>query len=264
MINLAFKVKLSIMSIIKLFCFPYAGGSAAMFNKWKPFLNTNSGIELVPVELAGRGSRVSEPLYIGLQEAVDDLYQIVSASIGNTPYAFFGHSLGGLLVYELAQKIKLLKNIPQPLHLFFSGKSAPDIERSRSKKYHLMDNDDFKLKVIELGGTPPEFFNHPELVEFFLPMLKNDFRLSEINLSEQSADPFECNISVFLGKDDCETSEEQASNWKMHTKGICTLHYFNGGHFFLHDEGIAIIELINNTLAKHHYKHSNIQNILNF
>jgi len=241
------------MSIIKLFCFPYAGGSASIFNKWKSYLNIYSGVELIPVELAGRGTRISEPLYAGLQEAVDDLYQIVSAKIGNTPYALFGYSLGGLLAYELAQKIKSVKNIRQPLHLFFSSMSAP--YTGPNKNYHLMDNDEFKLRVIELGGTPPEFFDHPELVDFFLPMLRNDFRLSETNLSEQKTDPFQCDISIFLGKEDHEIYAEQINNWKIYTNGICAFHYFNGGHFFLHDEGAAITGLISNVLMKCNHKH---------
>lgn len=244
------------MSIIKLFCFPYAGGSSMIFNKWKPYLNAFPDIELIPVELAGRGTRMEEPLYSELQEAVEDLYQVVISKINDSQYAFFGHSLGGLLVYELAQKIRQL-NMPQPVHLFFSGRCAPDIKRN--KKYHLMDNDEFKLKVFKLGGTPSEFFDHPQLMELFLPVLRNDFRIAETDLSEQKLNPFDCDISVFLGRQDYEISPQVANRWKMHTKGTCVLHYFDGGHFFLHEEVAGITKLIKEYLNKAVLKENNWQ-----
>lgn len=234
------------MSIVKLFCFPYAGGSAMIFNKWKSYLNINCGIELIPVELAGRGRRIQEPLYTDLNDAVEDLYQIINIESLTGPYAFFGHSLGGLLAYELAQKIKKL-DIPQPLHLFFSGRGAPNIARNEDKKYHLMDNDEFRLKVIELGGTPPEFFDHPELVEIFLPLLRNDFKLAETNMECEIA-PFDIDITVFIGKEDHEITAEQTNSWKLHSKGTCTLHYFDGDHFFLHKEVSGISKAIKNVL----------------
>lgn len=237
------------MSVVKLFCLPYAGGSAAIFSKWKRYLNVNNGVELVPLELSGRGRRILEPLYADLLEATEDLYQMIKVEIVDSSYAFFGHSLGGLLVYELAQKIKQA-DLRQPLHLFFSGRSAPNIERHKEEKFYLMNDSDFKQKVIELGGTSTEFFDHPELIDLFLPLLRNDFRLAETNLTERKVDPFSCDISVFLGKRDDEITAEQADAWKVHTKGRCSLHYFNGDHFFLHNEVAEISELINIVLTK--------------
>lgn len=234
---------------IKLFCFPYAGGSASIYSRWQPYFNSHNGIELVPIELTGRGRRIHEPLYPDLMQAVEDLYELISNDIKSAPYAFFGHSLGGLLVYELAQKIKQLQ-IRQPLHLFFSGRGAPNIEIKR-KKYHLMNDEEFKDEVIKLGGTPPEFFDHPELTELFLPLLKNDFKLAETNLAQRELNPFKCDISIFSGKEDDKICQEQIDGWKLHTGANCSVHYFEGGHFFLHDEIPEISKLINNALKKH-------------
>ena len=91
------------MKKIKLFCFPYAGGSAAAYNKWRQYLDKH--IELRPVELAGRGRRIYDPLYQSIEEAVDDVYQLISPELAKGPYAFFGHSMGGIIAYELAYKI---------------------------------------------------------------------------------------------------------------------------------------------------------------
>lgn len=232
------------MSKIKLFCFPYAGGSAVIYNQWKQYLDPE--IELIPIELAGRGKRIQESLYTDVPAAIEDVYGIVSKMINGAPFALFGHSMGGMISYQLYQMLRE-KGKYSPTHVFFSGRSAPHVKRPDEKKYHLLEEEEFKKEVINLGGTPPEFFDHPELLEVFLPLLKNDFRLAETDIHNGEIHPLECNISVFLGKDE-DLATEQCDGWKKHTKELCSIHYFEGGHFFLHDKTEQIVRLVNNTL----------------
>lgn len=138
------------------------------------------------------------------------------------------------------------------MHVFFSGRSAPHVKRADEKKYHILEEEDFINEVINLGGTPPEFFDHPELLEVFLPLLKNDFKLAEADIHNGEIHPLDCNISVFLGKDE-DLTTEQCDGWKKHTKKLCSIHYFEGGHFFLHEETEQIVRLINNTLLNDIY-----------
>lgn len=232
----------------KLFCFPYAGGSSAVYRPWKQYA---MGFDLISVELSGRGKRMHEPLYANLHDATDDLYEWISSQTADhTSYALFGHSLGGLLAYELAQTIRQHGG-KQPEHVFISGRGAPNIKRNEDKKYHLMNEEEFKKEVIGLGGTPPEFFNYPELTNLFLPLLRNDFRLAETDLSDRVVNPFDYDITVFLGKEDHEITPQQVDAWKVHSKGTCTFHYFPGSHFFLHDEVQRITNIIGNVLSKH-------------
>jgi medium-chain acyl-[acyl-carrier-protein] hydrolase len=237
------------MSKVKLFCFPYAGASAVIFNKWKQYLDAR--IELIPVELTGRGKRITEPLYKNVPEVIEDVYKIVTKEISGLPYALFGHSMGGMISYQLGQMLREY-NYPVPMHIFFSGRSAPHIKRSEEKIYHLLEEEAFKKEVIELGGTPPEFFDYPELLEVFLPLLKSDFKIAETDLHNEEIFPLDCNITVFLGKDEDLTSE-QCDGWKKHTKKLCNIHYFQGGHFFLHEEMEQIVKLINSALIGNIY-----------
>lgn len=232
------------MSKMKLFCFPYAGGSAAIFSSWKRYLHPE--IELKPVELAGRGKRMGEPFYNEVSEAIEDVFDKVKNEIDQLPYALFGHSMGCMISYELAQKIREY-NLKAPTHLFFSGRKAPHIKTEDEKIYHLMDDIQFKKEVIELGGTPPEFFNNSELLKLFLPLLKNDFRITEHATFSEVIRPFDSNITVFLGKDDDLTAEE-CHGWRVHTKRLCSIHYFEGGHFFLHEQAKDLLRVINNVM----------------
>lgn len=232
--------------IIKLFCFPYAGGSAAMFTQWKKYISP--AIELVPVELAGRGRRLNEPLYPGMAEAIADCFDIVRTHLNpGDKYAFFGHSMGSMIIYYLAKEISD-SGFPPPLHLFFSGRKAPHTRDAEDKKYHLMDDITFENELIKLGGTPPEFFEIPELMNILLPVLRSDFRLSESEPVMSDITPFDMDITVLLGKEEDMTAD-QGDGWKRHTRKVCSINYFPGGHFFLHDEIAALTDVINLTCS---------------
>jgi len=98
----------------------------------------------------------------------------------------------------------------------FSGRGAPHISRVDEKIFHLMDPGKFKEEVLDLGGMPPGFFDHPELLELFLPLLKNDFKIAEEAEFENTAAPLDQAITVFLGKDE-DLTPEQCDGWKRHS-----------------------------------------------
>ena len=234
------------MRKIKLFCLPYAGGSAtAIFNRWNPLIDKS--IALRPVELSGRGKKIQEPFYKNVDEAVVNILQLIREELSDGPYALMGHSMGAMLSYELALRIQA-EGLPLPAHIFFSGRAAPSIKVAEEKKYHLLDDSAFRKKLQQLGGTPPEFFLYPELEQLYLPLLKNDFRLATTDFSHRNGTSMECDISVMLGTND-DIIGESAEAWKTHTKGYCAIYYFNGGHFFLNDCLENVVCLINKTLV---------------
>lgn len=234
------------MDKIKLFCLPYAGGSAVVFKKWIQYLDKD--IELIPIELSGRGKRIGEPLYQDVMAATEDVFQQIKNEINYSSYCFYGHSLGAMISYELAQKIRK-QNIRQPVHIFFSGRRAPHVDLEEEKKYHLMDNNEFRDELLDLGGTPKELFEHPELLELFLPILKNDFRIAETYVKSDHIDPLESDITVMLGKQD-DLTLVKSEEWKLHARNDCDIHYFEGDHFFINDQPENVVDIINNKLTE--------------
>lgn len=237
------------MSVINLYCLPYAGGSSAIYSQWKNFLTPN--VVLKPVELSGRGRRFDEPMYLHIDNAVDDILNIIRKEISTTPYALFGHSMGAIMAYELARKIKQ-EQLPEPLQIFISGRGAPNIPKER-KVYSQMLIDEFRKEVLNLGGTPKEFFEHPELLELFLPVLKNDFRLVETYCFIKENEVLETTLTILLGKDD-EITREEGDGWKMLTNKKCNIHYFDGGHFFINEKTEEIVAILNKDLKYNWYK----------
>lgn len=235
------------MRPVKLFCFPYAGGSASVYNTWADHLAKS--IRLVPVEMAGRGKRINEPFYTSVKEAAEDVIRKIKHQLFDTPFGFFGHSMGGAIAYEVARKLKE-RRYPGPVHIFFSGRGAPHIKREDRKPYHNLPEDEFRKKILELGGTPREFFEHPELLEILLPTLRADFRISWLFMDGfHFTSPLDCDISVMTGKEE-DITTEQIEGWASHTRGKCNFYRYEGGHFFINnvEERKKILDIINKVL----------------
>lgn len=234
------------MNKIKLFCFPYAGGSAFIYNTWKKLLDAS--IELKAIELAGRGTRINDPFYPSFDVMIDDVFGAIKYDLSQGHYALFGHSLGTLICYQLIERIKE-EGLPKPKHVFFSGRGAPHVPNENEKMYHLMDAEELKREVVSMGGKAREFFEYPELMELFLPVLKQDFKMSNAFKAKSEICRYDGDITVFLGKED-ESTAKQNDGWKDYTSQLCQLNYFKGGHFFIHDEMEKIVSLINLELLK--------------
>jgi medium-chain acyl-[acyl-carrier-protein] hydrolase len=234
------------MTMVKLFCFPYAGGAAASYNQWKQYLDPS--IEFRAIELAARGRRMREPNYKSIDDAVDDVFNIIKDELTQGPYVLCGHSMGTMIAFELAYKIKKY-GLPGPIHIIFSGRCAPQIPRDNKRALHHLPDDEFKKEMLEMGGTPKEFFDHPELMEVFLPLLRGDFTLTETYVHPPKDAPLDVDFTVLSGKQDEDTPEEVEA-WRIHTTGNCDIHYFEGDHFFIHDETEKVMNVINNAIRK--------------
>ena len=230
--------------MINLICLPYAGGTAAVYHRWKPFLDNR--IRLCPIELAGRGRRLKEPFYNSFEEAVDDIYGMIG-ELTEFPYALFGHSMGGALAYELAFKIKY-NNQRQPMHIFISGRRPPHVNRDE-KLLHLLPFEEFKEEILKLGGTPRELFENKELWDIFLPVLRADYKIIEGYEYKPYNFKLECGLTVLAGELDDESGLRHMTEWQRYSESDYSLHIFDGGHFFIHDYMDEVIRVINHQLT---------------
>lgn len=229
---------------IKLFCLPFAGGSATVYQRWARHLD--SSIELCPVELAGRGKRFSELFYDDFDAAVQDLYQTIVRQLNRgEPFAFFGHSMGSLLTYALVHKLKS-NGYQEPMHIFFSGRYPPHIMKDRDT--HLLPDEEFKKEIFKFGGTSKEIMENPELQSLFLPILRADYKVINTYTHQPQKGKLNCSISILNGTEDFEVINYSIDEWKDYTLGDCQFYQFDGGHFFINDKVKEITELINNTL----------------
>lgn len=227
-----------------LFCLPYAGGSSRSYLSWKKY--SKDKFQIVPVELSGRGARFCENKYNTFEEMVYDTFNYVKEYLEYNvvdEYAIFGHSMGSWIVYEIYKKIKE-SNIKRPIHIIFSGNSAP-FYKERGKKIHNLPDDEFVKKILELGGASEQLLRDEKMGKIFIEILRNDYKLLENYECNDSEAIIESDISVFNGISDSITNEA-LSSWKRATKKKCSIYNFEGGHFFID----ASKEQVVNTLEK--------------
>ncbi|MBJ8054124.1 thioesterase [Bacillus cereus] len=231
------------MKKTKLFCFPHAGGSAFSYSKWKNYFNPH--IEVVPIELAGRGYRIEESLYQSMEEAVNDVYNSIVKQLDNSPYILYGHSMGSLIAYELARKIQDSNNV-LPEFLVLSGRNHPNSKIKNIR--HNLPDEQFKNEVIAMGGTSSKVFQSEELLEMFLPILRADFKIVETYIHDYNMKACDVDFLILNGKDDEFTTYEEVKKWVQYTNKMCTFHSFEGQHFFLHETIEEIVSIITRKL----------------
>lgn len=232
------------MKKVKLFCIPHAGGSATTYLKWKKYLHHS--IDLVPLELSGRGNRMGSSFYETIDEAVDDLYHRIRYEINDYRYTFYGHSMGSIIAYELTHKLIEL-NFKRPDHIFFSGREAPQI--NKGKCIHLSPETGFREEILKIGGTPKEIFEHDELRRLYLPVLRADFKIHENYVYVPKNQIFDFDITVLSGKDDQELTPDDLAGWRIHTSANCAICMIDGGHMFIVENVETVTDIINSVLV---------------
>lgn len=213
---------------LRLFCFPYAGGGSQIFRGWAELLPPS--IEVCPVLLPGRGGRMREPPLPRISLLVENIASAIRSYL-DKPFAFFGHSMGALIGFELARYLRREEKV-EPVHLFASACRAPQISRLEPPTYGLPDSE-FLERLRNLNGTPQEVLEHPELMQLMLPLLRMDFEAVETyRYFTESA--LSCPISIYGGLQDKEIEREDLEAWREQTTGGFTVRMFDGDHFFIH------------------------------
>lgn len=231
--------------MFKLIALAHAGGTAGALAPLRSHLPATLEFQLV--ERPGRGSRHKEPLQTDRPALVRQLCEELAPSVDkdqNRPYALLGHSLGAILAFELAHAL-LARGCRPPSMLFIAATSAPSVRPESFLKHDLSDAE-LERELRERGGTPPEFFDHPELMELFLPIVRADFRLCD-GLSPQGL-VLPCPIHVFAGTQD-RIPKEDLLPWERETQHAFSLTWFEGGHFFVRSHAPQLCAAISERLV---------------
>jgi surfactin synthase thioesterase subunit/acyl carrier protein len=250
----------------RLFCFPFAGGGSAIYRTWSESLDT--AIEVVAIEPPGRLGRIEERPISDVNEFVDKLVFEMKGLL-DRPFAFFGHCLGGLTMYETARRLINSSDHHRPCHLFVSGARPPDqIEDSGPFEERLtrdlMNLAEFRINVPPFAQPDDVFseiirhFNiqatdqlldNPELRSIMLPVIRAEFRMAS-NYVYESEPPWDIPITCFAAQDDPYVSRRHALAWGYFTDARLQVHIREGAHFAVVDDAAFIQSVINNELLR--------------
>src|SRR5581483_9264935 len=195
-------------------------------------------IEVCPVQLPGRENRLLEAPFAHLSALVETLIAVLQPYL-DMPYAFFGHSMGALISFELARALRRRGCTLSPAHLFVSGHRAPHIADPDPPSYAL-PTPEFIEELRGLDGTPEAVLQNDELLHLLLPLLRADFSLCETYRYYQEK-PLRCPVTAFGGLQDKSVSREMIGSWREQTCGQFKVRFFAGDHFFLEKEQVAVL-----------------------
>lgn len=223
---------------LRLFCFPYAGGNTGIFHNWShdlPF-----AVEIYPVQLPGRMQRTRESLITSMDQLIPALEEAILPVLDRN-FAFYGHSMGALIAFELARTL-MAKHGLEPKHLLVSGRKAPQLVDNISATQGLSD-EEFIQHVRRLNGTPAKVFDNPEMLHFLLPVLRADFELVQSHRF-RDGQKLSCPIKAFGGLSDQHVPKNSILPWGQTTTGKFSVAMMPGDHFFIQNSRRQFLALL--------------------
>lgn len=228
----------------RIFAFPYSGAGASAFYHWAQDLR-DTDVDFLGFAAPGREVRTSEALINQMPDLIEQLLPEMQAML-DKPFVIFGHSLGGLTAFELTRALQS-HGLPMPQHLFISAIRVPNRPSPNPTLHHLPDKA-FMQAVNSYGGTSQALLDNPELMQLFIPILRNDFIMSETY--EYRAEPLlQCPITVFSGAEDPYAKPDFMALWHEQTADEFHQVIYSGNHFFLHEHRADMLQRLQRGLV---------------
>lgn len=229
---------------IRLFCFPHAGAGGLAYREWSRLLP--SAVQVLPVLPPGRETRLREASYTSIEPYVEDLAAALAPEL-RAPYALFGHSLGALVAFELARRLRAA-GLAAPVHLFVSGRIAPQLTEYR-RILHRLPASDLARELTALGGIPGDIDLGDHRLGYLLAALRADLTVNE-KYAFRAEPPLGTAVTALGGTTDPRVNESELAAWRTQTSGPFAFRTFRGGHFYLteHEHRDTLLRLITRTL----------------
>jgi len=211
----------------RTYCFAHAGGRAQAFVEWQEALvGVTALVAVTPLERTD------------IDALCDQAAELIAAQRSG-PFLLFGHSLGALIAFEVARRLG-----DRPAHLIASGCVAPSLHPTpRMVEVAGLDGQRLTEALAVYGGLRPEILADPELQEFILPDIQDDFRMiAEYRYDPAVALPF--GISLVNGLDDPLVGRDDLKGWSRECVGVPDTHWSEGGHFYFERSPDVVIEVI--------------------
>jgi len=228
---------------LRLFTFPYGGGGASIFKEWSNALPDE--IEVCPVQLPGREDRSRETPCTKMSSLIHELTTALT-SFADLPFAFFGHSMGALIAFELARQLGSIRG--RLLHVFVSSCRAAHTFTGGLGR-HLLSDSQLVHEMRRLG-TPEQVLHNNDLLSYVLPVMRADFELVD-TYSYTPGLPLHCELSAYGAAADVEVSTDDLLSWSQHTDAGFHVRVFEGNHFYLRTRVPSLIAAILTDMVGH-------------
>ncbi|WEH18219.1 alpha/beta fold hydrolase [Streptomyces sp. VNUA24] len=231
---------------LRMFCFPYAGGGASAYAGWQRWLGT--GIEVLPVQLPGREGRMTEPRFTDLPALVADLDRELGEELDH-PHVLFGHSMGALIAFALAQH-RRARGERLPLALLLGAHRAPHLPAPPLTHGYVADDAELMRGLAALGGLPRVLLDRPEWLAALLPVVRGDLMLCE-GAGSVDRTPLPVPLHTFAGAEDRLVTVPEVREWSLYSTEDSETVVVPGGHFYIREQESAFLDRLSEALSRY-------------
>lgn len=225
-----------------LLLFSPAGSGAYFYRHWAKQLG--AGVHTLGIQLPGREGRYREPRATDFSALVAQLAEAIQERVKGR-YSIFGHSLGAALGFAVGEALERQYGRAAET-IFVSARKVPSARANFPIDPNVADREliDFLLSI---GGIPAGIVNNAEVMNLYLPIFRDDFRL---NISA-NAHPFHkvsANLVTLGGSADVLARPEDMEKWSAYSSKDCSIHIYPGGHFFITEHERSLLTLLTTRL----------------
>ncbi|MBP6861041.1 MAG: thioesterase [Neisseriaceae bacterium] len=233
---------------INLFCLPSAGSSASMYASWAK--HAPKWLHICPIEYPGHGARIKERLVHDPMQLTQELTETILAH-GQKKFALFGHSLGTALIWRIVKELQN-RGLEHMLGLIvISGRRETSTLKKELKHRHLLPRQAFIEAVSRYAGLPQELLAQDDVLDFFLPILRNDFHLNDFLMDDEPV-LTTCPLIAIAGESDPDIpSSAMMNKWAAYSRAWLGYHPLPGDHFYLN--GTENIQSILSLITEYAY-----------
>jgi medium-chain acyl-[acyl-carrier-protein] hydrolase len=233
--------------LLRVYCFPFAGGSATVYSEWSRMLPPY--VKVVPIDYPGHGRRFGQTPLSAIDEIVRVLAREILADL-DMAFALYGHSMGALVAFELARELRR-RGAPLPVKIYASATPPPvsPEHEGPGEDISALADDKMRERLVELGGTPQEILDNADLMELMLPIVRADWAACEDYVYRPET-PLPCPITVLGGADDDTFDQSELTRWGEVTSKSFDVVTLPGGHFFLRTHTAALTRWLGEDIRK--------------
>jgi surfactin synthase thioesterase subunit len=218
---------------------------------YRDWLGEFTDLDLVAARIPGREALISEPPLTDFASLIRYLLADL-LPLTDVPFVLFGHSMGGLLAYELARRLSGIGT--PPALLVVSGIEPPASVDIAGEYGETLDDNSLIRTMRRSGGTPEEVLANAELTRLLLPALRSDLRAVMSYEYVATTGPLGVPTRVYYGSDDEPDPGQLLEGWRIAvgaeastaeaSTAEVSAHEFTGGHFFPDTDRDAVIKTL--------------------